>query len=183
MFNLYNRYSKEILVQVAYLNMFDEEFLHVIQLRQLRKKKRTKLAWALLHIMDEVHKSHNLHNDISPNNILLHFPADESQVYIGVCDWDMATNSTEPMKPLYAFIDTISEAEELAKKWWVDPRVAYIHKEGADVQVIPRLSKASEEYVVAKIALRINRGTCQRTITSCRRGGGGGPRSWGPFTE
>jgi hypothetical protein len=37
------------------------------------------------------------------------------------------------MKSLYAFIDMISEAEELAKRWWVDPRVAYVHKEGADV--------------------------------------------------
>jgi serine/threonine protein kinase len=87
----------------------------------------------LLHIIDEVHKSHNLHNDISPDNILFHFPADKSQVYIGICDWDMATNSKEPMKSLYAFTDTILEAEELAKRWWVDPRVAYVHKEGADV--------------------------------------------------
>jgi aminoglycoside phosphotransferase (APT) family kinase protein len=83
--------------------------------------------------MDEVHKSHNLHNDISPDNILLHFPADESRVYIGVCDWGMTTKSTEPMKSLYAFTDTIFEAKELAKRWWVDPRVAYVCKEGADV--------------------------------------------------
>jgi hypothetical protein len=68
----------------------------------------------------------------------------------------MATKSTETMKSLYAFTNKISEAEELAKRWWVDPRVASIYKEGADVQVIPQLSKASEEYTVAKIALRIN---------------------------
>jgi hypothetical protein len=40
----------------------------------------------------------------------------------------------------------------------VDPRVAYVHMLGGDVQVIPLLSKTSEEYVVAKIAARINRG-------------------------
>jgi hypothetical protein len=37
------------------------------------------------------------------------------------------------MKSLYAFTDTISEAEELAKRWWMDPKVTYVHKEGADV--------------------------------------------------
>jgi hypothetical protein len=37
------------------------------------------------------------------------------------------------MKSLYAFTDTNSEAEEMAKRWWVDPRLAYVHKEGVDV--------------------------------------------------
>jgi hypothetical protein len=37
-------------------------------------------------------------------------------VYIGVYDWGMATNSREPMKSLYAFTNTISEAEEPAKR-------------------------------------------------------------------
>jgi hypothetical protein len=64
MFNLDDRYPKDILVQVAYLNASDEDFLGAMQLCRFREK-RTKLAWALLHIMDEVHKSHNLHNDIS----------------------------------------------------------------------------------------------------------------------
>ena len=122
--------------------------------------------------MDEVHKSHNLHNDISPDNIIFHFPTNKSQVYIGVCDWGMTTKSTKPMKSLYAFTDMISEAEELAKRWWVDPRVAYVHKEGVDVQVIPRLSKASKEYVVAKIMLRINKGNMLEDYHKLQRGGG-----------
>jgi serine/threonine protein kinase len=109
MFNLDNKYPEDILLRVAYLNTSDEEFLRAMQLRRF-KKKRKELAWALLYIMDEVHKSHNLHNDISPDNILLHFLADESQVYIGVYDWGMATNSMEPMNSLYAFTDTIKEA-------------------------------------------------------------------------
>jgi hypothetical protein len=121
--------------------------------------------------MDEVHKSRNLHNDISPDNILLHFPTDESRVYIGIGNWGMTTKSTEPMKSLYAFTDTISEAEEMAKRWWVDPRLAYVHKEGVDVQVIPRFSKTSEEYVVAKIALRFNRGNMSEDFYKLQRGG------------
>jgi hypothetical protein len=131
-------------------------------------------VWALLYIMDEVHKSHNIHNHISLDNVLLHFPTDESQVYIGVCDWGMTTKSTEAMKSLYAFTDTNSEAEEMAKRWWVDPRLAYVHKEGADVQVIPRLPKTYEEHAVAKIALRINRGEHVRGLSQIAEEGGGG---------
>jgi serine/threonine protein kinase len=96
--------------------------------------------------MDEVHKSHNLHNDISPENILLHFPADKSRVYIGICDWDMTTKSMELMKSLYAFTDKNSKIEELAKRWWVDPRVAYVHKVDADVDVRINRENMSEDY-------------------------------------
>ena len=58
-------------------------------------RKQTELAWALLYIMNEVHKIHNLHNDLSPDNILFHFPDDESKVYIGVCDWGLASKDSE----------------------------------------------------------------------------------------
>jgi hypothetical protein len=85
MFTLDNKYSKDIFVQVAYENTLGDEFLHAQQLHRFRKK-RTELAWTLLLIMDEVHKSHNFHNNISPDNIFLHFPTDESRVYFGICD-------------------------------------------------------------------------------------------------
>ena len=85
MFNLDNKYSYNITAQVAYDNTFGNELLHVEHLRRFLKK-RVEQAWALLHIMDEVHKSHNLHNDIFPDNIFLHFPEEESKIYIGICD-------------------------------------------------------------------------------------------------
>jgi serine/threonine protein kinase len=109
----------------------------------------------LLHIMDEVHKSHNLHNDISPDNILLHFPEEESKVYIGVCDWGLVTKSTEPMKSFYTFRNKKSKDEKMEGRWWVDPTIVYVYNLHADAQVIPLLSRASEEYAVAKIAARI----------------------------
>ena len=61
------------------------------------------------------------------------------------------------MKSLYVFNDKNFKTEELAKRWWVDPKVAYVYKLGGDVQVILQLSKTSEEYVVTKIAARINK--------------------------
>ena len=84
-FDLDNRYDDNIVARVAYENTSGDELLHDEHLRQFHKK-RIELAWALLHIMDEIHQSHNLHNNISPDNILLHFPEEEPKVYIGICD-------------------------------------------------------------------------------------------------
>jgi serine/threonine protein kinase len=126
MFNLDGRYGNDIAARVMYGNTSGEEFLCAQQLRRFRKKQ-TELAWALLHIMDEVLKSHNLHNDISPDNILLHFPEDESKMYIRVCDWGLATKATEPMKSLYTFRDNNSKNEKMRGRWWVDPNIIYVH--------------------------------------------------------
>jgi hypothetical protein len=38
------------------------------------RKKRHKLAWTFLNTMNNVHHCHTLHNDMSPDNVLLHFP-------------------------------------------------------------------------------------------------------------
>ena len=149
-------FGEDVYVRLAYGNYPDDEIIRVHQLLRFRKK-RTELAWALVHIMNEVHKSGNLHNDLSPDNVLLHFPQDESRVYIGVCDWGMMTKSREPMKSLYTFTDAGKMAETLRRRWWVDPAVAYLHRHGADVEIIPKLSKTSEEYATARIAQRINR--------------------------
>ena len=108
--------------------------------------------------MNEVHKSHNLHNDLSPDNILFHFPDDESKVYIGVCDWGLASKDSEQRQSPYTFTNTEQMAETLRRQW-VDPTVAYLHKSNADVHIIPPLTKASEEFAIARIAQRISANT------------------------
>jgi serine/threonine protein kinase len=51
---------------------------------------------SLILIMDCVHKGKIIHNDISPSNILLRFLPDHiDRVYIGVCDWSMASCAVE----------------------------------------------------------------------------------------
>jgi serine/threonine protein kinase len=132
MFNLDNKYGKNISLWVVYENTSDKDFFCAQNLRRFQKKQ-TELTWALLYIINDVHKKHNLHNDISPNNIFLHFLAKESQVYIGICDWGMATKSMEPMKSLYTFTDALSMTNTLDQRWWVDHRVTYVHKLGGDV--------------------------------------------------
>ena len=56
------------------------------------RKHRAYLAWALMCIVDVVHKQDVLHNNLNPNNVMLHFPRDKpGAVFIGICDWGMAT--------------------------------------------------------------------------------------------
>ena len=135
-------------------NYPNDEVNRVHQLIRFRRK-RTKLAWALLYIMNEVHKSHNLHNDLSLDNIFLHFPNDESKVYIGVCDWGLALKDSEQRQSPYTFTNAEHMAETLQRRWWVDPTVAYLHRPSADVHIISPLTKASEEFAIAHIAQRI----------------------------
>lgn len=162
-------YGDDVFVHLNFGNYPDDEVIRAHQLLRFRKK-RTELAWGLLHIMNEVHKSHHLHNDISPDNILLHFPADESRVYIGVCDWGLSTTVHEPMQSLYTFTKREDMVETLRKRYWVDPRVAFLYKAGEDLQVIPKYSIASEEFATARIAQRINGMTMSTAYESLQRG-------------
>ena len=132
----------------------------LIQGRRLRlfRSKRTELAWALCNIIDAVHKYGYLHNDLSPDNILLHFPEDESKIYIGVCDWGLMTKIDEPRRSPWVFESVHQMEETLRRRYWVDPRVVYVHKESQDIQIIPDLNIASEDFATAKIAAKINRG-------------------------
>ena len=56
------------------------------------RKNQAYLAWALMCIVDVVHKQDVLHNDLNPNNVMLQFSRDRGgAVFIGICDWGMAT--------------------------------------------------------------------------------------------
>jgi serine/threonine protein kinase len=78
---------------------------HTMQELEMIKAYRTKaakLAISLINTMARVHKSKILHNDIFPSNILLHFPLEHvDRVYIGVCDWGMATRFIEDEPLVY----------------------------------------------------------------------------------
>ena len=76
-------------------------------------------------------------------------------MYIGVCHWGLATKATGPMKSLYTFCDNNSKNEKMHGKWWVDPNIIYVHQVYLAAKIIPILTKALEEYVLAKIASRI----------------------------
>ena len=68
------------------------------------RQQRPYLTWAFLNIMDIVHKNNLQHNDLSPTNILFHFPDDtEGKVYIGICDWGCASWKGEETGSNYGY--------------------------------------------------------------------------------
>jgi RIO-like serine/threonine protein kinase len=63
-----------------------------------------KLAWAIMNIMNAIHHYGILHNDLSKNNIMLHFPTNKSNVvYIGLCDWGETRRMQKVTLCLYVF--------------------------------------------------------------------------------
>jgi len=132
MLNLDNDYPNNIVIWLTYMknlkHMSPKEVTAAFNLRRWRKK-HTKLVWTLVHIMNAMHVGRHPFNDISPNNIMFHFPEDESKVYIGVCDQDMTIISKDPMKSLYTFTSTNDIKDALRKRWWVDLNLHICTKE------------------------------------------------------
>jgi serine/threonine protein kinase len=51
------------------------------------RQNHVKLAWALINILNAIHRFGILHNDLSKDNIMLHFSQYKLDVvYIGVCN-------------------------------------------------------------------------------------------------
>jgi hypothetical protein len=93
---LYNRESVHITLQVAILIDSNDDYekkLDTARRVEVFRKKHHELAWTFLNTMNNVYHCHTLHNDMSPDNVLLHFPPNSpDKVYIGICDWAMARN-------------------------------------------------------------------------------------------
>ena len=102
---LYNRKSIYFTLQAAILIDSNNDYQKKLETTlyvEVFKKKRHKLVWTLLNTMNNVHHCHTLHNDMLPNNILLHFlPNFPNKVYIDICDWTMAGNFNDLKESLY----------------------------------------------------------------------------------
>ena len=80
------------------------------------RKNRAYLAWALMCIVDIVHKHDLQHNNLNPNNVMLHFPRDrDNTVFIGVCDWGMSTWMNEEALSNYGKESTEAVAKHKEK--------------------------------------------------------------------
>jgi serine/threonine protein kinase len=126
------------------------------------RTKAAKLAMSLIITMARVHKSKILHNDISPSNILLHFPPDHvDRVYIGVCNWGMATRFIEDEASVYGY-PTKAEMEKNKKElYWMALELFYVYGLSNSETVIERVrwkhlyTLQSDAYSVGKLALSI----------------------------
>ncbi len=79
-----------------------------------------KLGWAFINIMNVIHHSIILHNDLSKNNIMLHFlPSKLHVMYIGVYDLGEIKGSQEVMPSLYGFAKEQDAINAKKVHWWV----------------------------------------------------------------
>ena len=70
----------------------------------LYQRNRAKLALSLLIIVEKCHAHGIQHNDLSPSNILLHFPPmDKTKIFLSVCDWGMACHISKEVVLNYGF--------------------------------------------------------------------------------
>jgi RIO-like serine/threonine protein kinase len=101
----FNREDVHITLQaMIFINSRDgyQKKLATARSVEVFQKKRHKIEWTFLNTMNNVHYCHTLHNDMSPNNVLLHFPPNsEDKVYIGICNWAMAGNFNDLKESLY----------------------------------------------------------------------------------
>jgi Protein tyrosine and serine/threonine kinase len=139
------------------------------------RKKRHELAWTFLNTMNNVHHCHTLHNDMSPDNILLHFPPDSNdKVYIGVCDWAMAGNFNDLKESLYIHESEEAKARMMRNRWWVAPKLNYViphagSSRDPDFERRPNFTPKSEAYAVGQIAYRIYGGNLSAEYFSKQR--------------
>ena len=83
---------------ISYTDVLKTKTLAIEDCRRIVafRKNRAMLARALIYIMGLVHKAKIIHNNLTPSNVLLHFPPDDVQsAYIGVCNWGMASRTVE----------------------------------------------------------------------------------------
>ena len=135
------------------------------------RKQQAWLAWAFMNIIDVLHKSGVLHNDLSPSNILLHFPPElPEDVYIGVCDWGMASwSGEEPLSLNWARDEADLQAKKTAR-WWIAPEMWYMLPQEVDGVVVSPGTKQtkntmkSEAYATGKLTRYIYNDASSSTL-------------------
>ena len=135
------------------------------------RKHRAYLAWALMCIVDVVHKQDVLHNDLNPNSVMLHFPRDRpGAVFIGICDWGMATWIQEEAPSNYGKKAEEDLRKHRAKYYYAAPELLHVTRERGTPQSPIRMAMAhkhtikSESYSVGMLAKKIYRMDATSTL-------------------
>jgi hypothetical protein len=101
----FNREDVHITFQVAILIDSRDDYQKKLELAtrvDMFRKKCHELAWTFSNTMNNVHHCHTLHKNISPDNVLLHFPPNfPDKVHIGICDWAIVRNFNDLKDSLY----------------------------------------------------------------------------------
>ena len=133
--------------------------LETVQRITAYRLNRAKLAWAIIYIVATIHNGRVLHNDITPSNVLLHFPVDEVEtVYIGLCDWGMACRTFEEKGSRYGYATREEMETQRKQRFWVAPELFYVFGPPNSDTSIDRMqrkhlySRAADAYSVGKVA-------------------------------
>ena len=105
----------------------------------LYRRNRAKLALSFLIIVEKCHVHGIQHNDLSPSNILLHFPPmDKTKIFLGVYDWGMACRVSEEVASNYDFRSEEGMEMQQGLRQHVAPELFYVFE--------PRGSETSLEH-------------------------------------
>jgi hypothetical protein len=135
------------------------------------QKNWVKLVLSLLTIMDKCHAQNILHNDLLPSNIMLHLsPGKPENVYIGVCDWGMATRVKEKKASLYGYQKKEEMVANIAQRKHVAPELFYVFEPKGSrnsLEVMQKkhlYTKAADAYLVGMLASLIWKEEWDRTL-------------------
>jgi serine/threonine protein kinase len=77
--------------------------------------------------MEKCHAQNILHNDLSPSNIMLHFPLEKLEnVYIGMCDLGMASCVVENKSLFYGYQMKAEMEANIAERKHVELELFYV---------------------------------------------------------
>jgi serine/threonine protein kinase len=145
------------------------------------RKNRAKLAWALMCIMERIHKAKLLHNDIGPANIMLHFPPDkQEEVYIGVCDWGLASRMVESEASRYGYETREALERVRAARPFAAPELFYTFGPPNSDTALHRMqqqhpfTELADSFSVGSVAEQIWRGESDNDLFK-------GPIGWNAF--
>jgi hypothetical protein len=126
------------------------------------RKNRAHLAWALMCIVDVVHGEEVLHCDLHPNNVMLHFPTDrDGAIFIGICDWGMASFMPESAPSYYGVQSEDAMKKHMEMYSCAAPELFHVHGSRGSSQSPRRMAKLhphtykSESYSVGVLARQI----------------------------
>ena len=115
------------------------------------RKHRAYLAWALMCIVDIVHKYDVLYNDLNSNNVMLHFPQDkEGTVFIGVCDWRMSMWINEEAPSNYGKESTEAMEKHKEKYDCAAPKLFHIQRKNETSQSPIRMARKHMHTIYSK---------------------------------
>ena len=121
------------------------------------RKKRHKLAWTFLNTMNNAHHCHTLQNDMSLDNIMLHFlPNSTNKVYIGICNWTMVGNFNDLKESFYIHESQEAKTWIMQHRWWVAPELNYVlplleSTRNVYFEQWPKFTPKSEKFAIGKI--------------------------------